>query len=193
MSVESVDVTDAVVGVEARSTARRAACPGCGCWSSRIHGSYLRFPRDLPASGRLVVMSLRVRRFVCAEGSCLRKTFAEQVSGLTRRFARRTERLRSTLVSVGLAESDMQRGSRERHESTLAPVPIRTRVEVGSRGPGTTKPRPHPRTIEAGRSARSARRATELPQPPSRRRPQGAPPRSPVGTLRAHLLKRRSN
>ncbi|MFI5580599.1 transposase family protein [Streptomyces sp. NPDC051822] len=54
--------------MEARSTARRAACPGCGCWSSRIHGSYLRFPRDLPTLGKLVVMSLRVRRFLCAEG-----------------------------------------------------------------------------------------------------------------------------
>ncbi|MEU2233496.1 ISL3 family transposase [Streptomyces vietnamensis] len=103
MSVESVDVADAVVRVKARSTARRAACPGCGCWSSRMHGSYLRFPRDLPTSGKLVVMSLRVRRFVCAEDSCPRKTFAEQVPGLTRRFARRTERLQSTLVSVGLA------------------------------------------------------------------------------------------
>lgn len=48
-------------------------------------------------------MSLRVRRFLCAKGSCPRKTFAEQVPGLTRRFARRTERLRSTLVSVDLA------------------------------------------------------------------------------------------
>ncbi|MFJ1560333.1 ISL3 family transposase [Streptomyces mirabilis] len=44
-----------------------------------------------------------VRRFVCAEDSCTRKTFAEQVPGLTRRFGRQTERLRSTLVSVGLA------------------------------------------------------------------------------------------
>lgn len=44
-----------------------------------------------------------MRRFVCAEGSCSRKTFAEQVPGLTRRFGRRTERLRSTLISVGLA------------------------------------------------------------------------------------------
>ncbi|WP_245238456.1 transposase [Streptomyces roseochromogenus] len=44
-----------------------------------------------------------MRRFVCEEESCERKTFAEQVPGLTRRFGRRTERLRSTLVSVGLA------------------------------------------------------------------------------------------
>ncbi|WP_458091384.1 ISL3 family transposase [Streptomyces malaysiensis] len=75
----------------------------CGCWSGRIHGSYLRFPRDLPTAEKFVVVSLRVQRFVCQEESCERKTFAEQVPGLTRRFGRRTERLRSTLVSVGLA------------------------------------------------------------------------------------------
>ncbi|MET7312920.1 ISL3 family transposase [Streptomyces sp. NPDC005571] len=101
--VESVEVIDTVVRVEARTTAGRAACPGCGCWSGRIHGSYLRFPRDLPTAGKFVVVSLRVRRFVCEEESCERMTFAEQVPGLTRRFGRRTERLRSTLVSVGLA------------------------------------------------------------------------------------------
>lgn len=101
--VESVELTDMVVRVEARTTAGRAACPECGYWSGRIHGSYLRFPRDLPTAGKLVVVSLRVRRFVCAEDSCTRKTFAEQVPGHTRRFGRRTERLRSTLVSVGLA------------------------------------------------------------------------------------------
>ncbi|GHH63337.1 hypothetical protein GCM10018775_80940 [Streptomyces umbrinus] len=54
--VESVEVTDTSVRVEARTTVRRAACPGCGCWSDR-------------------------RRFVCAEDSCPRKTFAEQVPG----------------------------------------------------------------------------------------------------------------
>lgn len=99
----SVEVIDTVVRVEAHTTAGRAACPGCGCWSGRIHGSYLRFPRDLPTAGKFVVVSLRVRRFVCEEESCERMTFAEQVPGLTRRFGRRTERLRSMLVSVGLA------------------------------------------------------------------------------------------
>ncbi len=89
--------------VEARTATGRATCPGCGCWLGRIHGSYLRFPRDLPSVGKFVVVSLRVRRFVCEEDSCERTTFAEQVPGLTRRFVRRTERLRSTLVSVGLA------------------------------------------------------------------------------------------
>jgi hypothetical protein len=33
---------------------------------ARIHASYLRFPRDLPTVGKLVVVSSRVRRFICA-------------------------------------------------------------------------------------------------------------------------------
>ncbi|MGX1854428.1 transposase family protein [Streptomyces sp. NPDC055299] len=101
--VESVEVIDTVVRIEARTTAGRAACPGCGCWSGRIHGSYLRLPHDLPTAGKFVVVSSRVRRFVCHEESCERMTFAEQVPGLTRRFGRRAERLRLTPVSVGLA------------------------------------------------------------------------------------------
>lgn len=103
VSVVSVKVADSAVRVEARTTARQAPCPGCGCWSGRRHGSYLRVPRDLPAAGKPVVVALRVRRFVCSEENCQRRTFAEQVPGLTRRFGRRTERLRSALVSVGLA------------------------------------------------------------------------------------------
>ncbi|WP_110944789.1 transposase family protein [Streptomyces niger] len=101
--VESVEVTDLVVRVEALSTARQVTCPDCGCLAGRIHGSYLRSPHDLPTTGKSVVVALRVRRFVCTEDSCPCKTFAEQAPGLTRRFGRRTERLRSTLVSVGLA------------------------------------------------------------------------------------------
>ncbi|MFE6274520.1 ISL3 family transposase [Streptomyces goshikiensis] len=101
--VVAVEVAEAGVRVEARSTMGGASCPSCGRWSARVHGSYLRFPRDLPTAGQRVVLSLKVRRFSCAETACPRRTFAEQVPGLTRRYGRRTERLRSALASVGLA------------------------------------------------------------------------------------------
>ncbi|MFI6408524.1 transposase family protein [Streptomyces sp. NPDC050548] len=65
--VESVELTDTVVRVEAQSTVRQAACPGCGCRSGQIRGSYPRFPRDLPTAGKFVVVLLRARPFVCAE------------------------------------------------------------------------------------------------------------------------------
>lgn len=50
-----------------------------------------------------MVLQLRVRRFFCPQSSCARQTFAEQLPGLTRRYSRWTERLRSTLAAVGLA------------------------------------------------------------------------------------------
>lgn len=68
------------VGVRCRTAGAR--CPGCGSWSGRVHGSYLRFPADLPVAGRRVVLRLRVRRFTCEDVSCGRRTFVEQVAGL---------------------------------------------------------------------------------------------------------------
>ncbi|WP_245606553.1 hypothetical protein [Streptomyces himastatinicus] len=68
-----------------------------------MHSSYLRFPADVPSAGRRVVLCLRVRRFFCAEASCGRRTFVEQLPGLTWRYSRWTERLRSMLAAVGLA------------------------------------------------------------------------------------------
>lgn len=103
VTVLSVDVNDEAVRVEARSTTAEVVCPSCGCSSSRIHSSYLRFPADVPSAGRRVVLCLRVRRFFCLDAVCGRRTFVEQMPGLTRRYCRWTERLRSTLAMVGLA------------------------------------------------------------------------------------------
>ncbi|WP_416237499.1 ISL3 family transposase [Streptomyces sp. NBC_00162] len=103
VTVLSVDVNIAIVRVEVRCTAAGAWCPGCGTWSCRVHGSYLRFPADVPSAGRSVVLQLRVRRFTCRNAECGRHTFVEQIPGLTRRHGQRTERLRSTLAAIGLA------------------------------------------------------------------------------------------
>ncbi|MFD5922718.1 ISL3 family transposase [Kitasatospora sp. NPDC127035] len=103
MAVVRVEAAGSVVRVEARSTVDGADCPGCGTRSNRVHGSYLRFPADLPSAGRRVVLALRVRRFSCLERSCQRRTFVEQIEGLTRRHGQSTERLRSSLAAIGLA------------------------------------------------------------------------------------------
>lgn len=70
------------------SAASESVCPGCLCWSRRIHSSYLRSPADVPSGGRRVVLWLQVGRFLCPVVSCGRRTFAEQMPGLTRRYGR---------------------------------------------------------------------------------------------------------
>ncbi|WP_347877262.1 transposase family protein [Streptomyces sp. 8K308] len=79
-------------------TTTGSACPDCGSWSSRVHSFYLRFPADMPTAGRRVVVCLHVRRSFCPNAPCGRRTFVEQVPGLTRRHSRWNERLRSTLA-----------------------------------------------------------------------------------------------
>ncbi|MFG2721460.1 transposase family protein [Streptomyces sp. NPDC048416] len=103
VTVLSADVDIESVNVRVKSAAVRHSCPGCGGWSTRVHGSYLRFPVDGLVGGRRVRLSSRVRRFVCGDLSCGRRTFVEQIEGLTRRHGRWTEQLRATPASVGLA------------------------------------------------------------------------------------------
>ncbi|MFI9809931.1 ISL3 family transposase [Streptomyces sp. NPDC052301] len=103
VAVLSVDVSIAIVRVDMECTANGAACPVCGVWSNRVHGSYLWFPADVPSAGRSVVLQLKVRRFACGNSECARRTFVEQIPGLMHRHGQRTERLRATLASVGLA------------------------------------------------------------------------------------------
>jgi transposase len=78
-------------------------CPACSVVSGRVHSRYQRRLADLPVAGRLVELCLTVRRFFCGNAACGIRTFVEQVAGLTRRRARRSEPLRAMLTSIGLA------------------------------------------------------------------------------------------
>ena len=62
--VETIECTPSAVVIRARCWPAGAACPACGTWSSRVHGSYVRQVRDLPLGGRPVLIHLAMR------GSC---------------------------------------------------------------------------------------------------------------------------
>lgn len=87
----------------ARTTAPLAGCPGCGTVSRRVHSRYQRRLLNTAIGGCEVVICLSVRRFVCLFPQCPRVTFAEQVSGLTSRHARRTPAVTAVLEAVALA------------------------------------------------------------------------------------------
>jgi transposase len=71
--------------------------------SRRVHSRYERRLLDTAAGGQEVLICLTVRRFSCPVPACPKVTFAEQVSGLTSRHARRTPGLTSVLQAVALA------------------------------------------------------------------------------------------
>jgi transposase len=101
--IEGVAVSAGLLCVLARARADTAACPVCGTVSGRVHSRYGRRLADAGIGGRRVVIRLTARRFFCAAPGCKRKTFAEQVDGLTSRYARRTPPLAGMLGAVAAA------------------------------------------------------------------------------------------
>jgi transposase len=89
--------------IVATSQQQSASCPACATPSCRVHSRYQRSFGDLPSQGRPVVLRVLVQRFHCRNPSCPRQTFAEPLSGVAPRFARRTERLRTVHHQLGLA------------------------------------------------------------------------------------------
>ncbi|MFI0797136.1 transposase family protein, partial [Micromonospora rubida] len=88
VAVEEVAVVNGKVVISAAACATTVACPDCAAVSSRVHGCYRRRLADIALAGWPVVLNLRVRRFVCATPDCRRRTFVEQVEGLTSRLIR---------------------------------------------------------------------------------------------------------
>ena len=84
-------------------TRQSARCPLCGTRATRVQSTYVRTMRDLPCGGLPLILRVRVRRFVCANGVCPRRIFAEQFPDLAAPRARQTGGLRGALQQVGLA------------------------------------------------------------------------------------------
>jgi transposase len=103
--VEQITRTENHITITARATSPTAHCPDWKPPSSRVHSYYTRSPKDLPSSGRRVVLILRVRHFRCANALCPRKTFAEPLPNLLLPHAQRTSRLRESLRALGEDES----------------------------------------------------------------------------------------
>ncbi|MGW8881579.1 transposase family protein [Streptomyces mirabilis] len=87
----------------ARTRVAEVACPGCAVMSKGVHSTYGRCLADTPVGDRPVLIELTVRRLYCENVRCSRRTFAEQVEGLTVRYGRRTPAARRVLEAVAVA------------------------------------------------------------------------------------------
>ena len=81
--------------------AESCPCPSCGQRSSRMHSRYRRTLQDLPAHGQVIRLVLLLRRFFCDHPDCPCQTFAEPLTGIAARHARKTDRLVKALEDVG--------------------------------------------------------------------------------------------
>lgn len=101
--VDGLSHEEGVVCIHARAEADEANCPACGGASARVHGWYERRLADAPVAGQRVLIRLRVRRFICQTLGCRRRTFTEQLAGLTVRHGRRSLLLLGVLAAIAFA------------------------------------------------------------------------------------------
>jgi transposase len=101
--VVRTELAGSLLCIRARTRAGAAACPACGHSSRRVHSRYERRLADAAIGGRRVIIWLQVRRLFCGEPGCAKRTFAEQVPGLTARYARKTPLLTELLQNIAVA------------------------------------------------------------------------------------------
>lgn len=101
--VDQVFRSGATIRVRARTETSQAECPGCGTHSHRRHSHYERRLSDTAVGGQELLIHLRVHRFLCPNEACSRRTFAEQVPGLTIRYGRRSLGAFTALRAIALA------------------------------------------------------------------------------------------
>jgi transposase len=92
-----------LVCIRACTRAGAAVCPACGSRSGRVHSRCERRLADAAIGGLRVMIWLQVRRLFCGEPGCKKRTFAEQVPGLTVRYRRKTALLAGMLQAIAVA------------------------------------------------------------------------------------------
>ncbi|WP_435588070.1 ISL3 family transposase [Micromonospora aurantiaca (nom. illeg.)] len=103
LRLEAVVVRGVGVRIDAATQTVRARCGTCSTWSTTRHGRYVRRLADVRLGGHEVLVALTVRRFTCVNTECGRRTFVEQIPGLTRRHARHTVVAAGDLEAVAVA------------------------------------------------------------------------------------------
>lgn len=98
--VHQVAVVDDDLMVDAACCGPPGPCPQCQHPAARVHSRYWRHVAGLPAGGRQMIVRLRVRRFFCDQTQCQRRTYVEQVAGLTEPRLRTSIAARSAMRAV---------------------------------------------------------------------------------------------
>ncbi len=137
--IQQIVQDENVLTITAHATSRTATCPTCQQVSNHVHSYYTRSPQDLPVSGRMVQLVLRVRRFRCQNRQCHRQTFAERFPDLPV-SARQTSRLGVILESIAVVLSG-QAGSRLTEQLAM-PISATSLLRRAKKASALSRPTP---------------------------------------------------
>ncbi|MFI9761127.1 transposase family protein [Streptomyces sp. NPDC051963] len=102
LAVRQAVVVDDGLMIDATGCGPPGACPQCQQPAARVHSRYWRHTAGLPVSSHRLIVRLRVRRFFCDQVRCPRRTFVEQVSGMSEPRRRSSTAARSAMHAVSV-------------------------------------------------------------------------------------------
>jgi transposase len=102
LMVRQLTTVDGNLVVDAAGCGPPGRCPQCAHPAMRVHSRYWRHISELPVGGRGLIVRLHVRRFFCDQSQCQRRTFVEQVAGLTEPRRRSSPAARSVMRAVAI-------------------------------------------------------------------------------------------
>ncbi|MFI6463134.1 ISL3 family transposase [Streptomyces sp. NPDC050538] len=102
LTVRQVVAVDDDLIIDAAGCGPPGRCPQCERPATRVHSRYWRRIAGLPVGRHTMIVRLSVRRFFCDQRQCRRRTFAEQVEGLTEPRRRCSAALRSAMKAVAV-------------------------------------------------------------------------------------------
>lgn len=91
-----------VIAGNALDSPLRGICLRCGQVADRVHSRHVRRIADMPAYGCIAVAEGQAVRLFCDNPQCSSTTFTVMIPGVTRRYARRTDRLESELCAIAM-------------------------------------------------------------------------------------------
>ncbi|WP_354006178.1 transposase family protein [Streptomyces sp. NBC_00154] len=138
--VEDFTADDRLVVVRAFSRTLQRSCFACGVRASRVHSRYERRISDRPVAGRSTVILLTVRRFFCDNAECERRTFVEQIAGISERYRQASTGLRELLHAIALARSSDKTVTEVARDLGVSPEGLRGWVKQDAidRGQGSS-------------------------------------------------------
>lgn len=128
------------IAVVLRSTQRTAPCPLCQEIAHRRHSHSPRTLADLPITDASVRLSLWVRKFFCDYPACPRRIFTERLPAIVAPSARRTQRLMTLQMHLGVALGGV--GAAQLSQPLRLPASKDTFLRLIRRAPLPTHPPP---------------------------------------------------
>ncbi|HPE70433.1 MAG TPA: transposase family protein [Thermotogota bacterium] len=81
-----------------------AKCPVCGQLTQKVHSWYWKHVADLPAMGKMVILEVQRRLFLCTNPDCSQKRFSEPMEYLNW-SGKRTRRLDNLIEKIAANHS----------------------------------------------------------------------------------------